>query len=728
MKMKKLTITKLKKESILLPEFETLTQNNEIQFSNNGIAVIYGPNGTGKTTISNILLGENKTEFDASYDDQTYAGITGTDLFHVIPNQISRNIIAGTTDEFILGANIALERQTKAQLDLEFGKLIEKIQAKLKDKYKVAKQNAMAIKGFVDADMSTLLSKIAKKGVNVSEIDVDVFIEKCSALSIKKVAQYDETKLQFFIEDISDDKKSIVAKIKAIVLDDLTQGQDVRVIEQNSTAISILKQYCKIPYCVVCDNPNIDHARLMKKKEERSAQIIQVLGAETKKVFEEIVVTFTGTDPFKIKEILLQAIEFGDQKPILLLLQEFENYQEIVRVKIINDIATAFSASTLSTIYASYQGFLKTKIELQQDDEIIIQNIISESLGRSVVLERDEDRNIIIKMDNRNLLGTTMSEFHLSTGEQNFISLAFELLKAKKQPAPIIVMDDPISSFDSIYKNKIAFCIIKFLEGKQQIIFTHNTDLVRLLDAQKTHCFKLYLLCNDLSESCGFIPVCNEERGIILYLDKLLDLLRSSEIDVEVIDEKMYIMSLVPFMRAIVKVISPMNKSKLNNSLSVLMHGYGTDKVNVTEIYNTVFQKAVVKVYEISAQDILSVDIEHLDFMKSDTSYPLLYKTLRHTLTYLYLRLNVENLLRHKFPTQTSQCKMLGEFIDKGLDKSKYQSERVRLSSKKTLLNEFNHYEGNFNIFQPAIDITESNLIKERQDIMKILSDIALEE
>ncbi len=38
-------------------------------------------------------------------------------------------------------------------------------------------------------------------------------------------------------------------------------------------------------------------------------------------------------------------------------------------------------------------------------------------------------------------------------------------------------------------------------------------------------------------------------------------------------------------------------------------------------------------------------------------------------------------------------------------------------TSRKTLLNEFNHFEGNMNIFQPAIDITETALQKEVADI-----------
>jgi len=37
----------------------------------------------------------------------------------------------------------------------------------------------------------------------------------------------------------------------------------------------------------------------------------------------------------------------------------------------------------------------------------------------------------------------------------------------------------------------------------------------------------------------------------------------------------------------------------------------------------------------------------------------------------------------------------------------------VFFTSKKTLLNEFNYFEGNINIFQPAIDIESSALQRE---------------
>ena len=47
------------------------------------------------------------------------------------------------------------------------------------------------------------------------------------------------------------------------------------------------------------------------------------------------------------------------------------------------------------------------------------------------------------------------------------------------------------------------------------------------------------------------------------------------------------------------------------------------------------------------------------------------------------------------------------------------------LLSRKTLLNEFNHCEFDLNIFQPAIDITNSALNKEKTEILEFLDEIS---
>ena len=49
---------------------------------------------------------------------------------------------------------------------------------------------------------------------------------------------------------------------------------------------------------------------------------------------------------------------------------------------------------------------------------------------------------------------------------------------------------------------------------------------------------------------------------------------------------------------------------------------------------------------------------------------------------------------------------------------------RVFFTSRKTLLNEFNHFEGNMNLFQPAIDISSMALKKENDDIEQALEKV----
>lgn len=720
---KELIINKLKKSTILKPSFETMLSNNHIEFSNQGIAIVYAPNGTGKTTISKIMQGEDNTEIDVTFDGQPYNTATGKSLFHVINDQITRNIIAGNTDEFVLGEDIAKERQTKAKLDKEFQNTLDSVKEVLKNEFKIAKQSTPFIDSFSDEKLKKVVSIIGKKGSKASEIDIEKFIEVFSNDNDCCTEDYDDRFMKFYLEDTSD--KAATSKIQQIMSINLLRidkTETIRTVERNNTAITILQKYCTLPYCVVCDTPDIDPVDLLNKKQESTKVVYASLSTDNKKLLDKIVNSITD-DPFNIKEIILKAIETGNADEIVILIEIFRNFQKIAEILLKKRLVDLVRASTLAGLHAEYKAMLENKLELHEDDEILIKDIIADSLGMDVSLERDEQKNIIIKLGTKHLIGTHRDDFQLSTGEQNFISLAFELLKAKNVSNPIIVMDDPISSFDSIYKNKIAYCIVKILEKKQQIIFTHNIDLVRLLDVQRSHCFNLYLLSNDKDDDCGFIRVEKLERSILLYLDQLLDHLRSSEADAEISNERIYLISLIPFMRSIVKIVNPPERKSFTDSLTALMHGYGTDVVDITPVYNMLFGKQVTTSYKISAGDIICLDISALDFIKDD-KYPLLAKTLKHTLVYLFLRLNVEKVLRDNFPQETRKCELLGDFIHKALFDSKYQSERVKLTSKKTLLNEFNHYEGNFNIFQPAIDITDANLEKEKNEIINLLDSI----
>lgn len=62
---------------------------------------------------------------------------------------------------------------------------------------------------------------------------------------------------------------------------------------------------------------------------------------------------------------------------------------------------------------------------------------------------------------------------------------------------------------------------------------------------------------------------------------------------------------------------------------------------------------------------------------------------------------------------------MLNQIIQRTLnynptdtDAERKREYKVFFTSRKTLLNEFNHFEGNMNIFQPAIDIKKNSMRK----------------
>ncbi|WP_203219152.1 AAA family ATPase [Anaerobacillus isosaccharinicus] len=422
----------------------------------------------------------------------------------------------------------------------------------------------------------------------------------------------------------------------------------------------------------------------------------------------------------------MEAIKVGNKGIVESLVEEIKAYLEIFNLKIHNLFATCLEDNELLDKNNEYNKMLENKPELSDEDILFIESIVNENIEKDIVLKRDENNNLKLLLNDKEFLNQDRKNLHLSTGEQNFISLAFELIKAKNSNKKIIVLDDPISSFDSIYKNKITYAIIKFLEGKKQIILTHNTELIKLMEHQRNKCFNLYLFNNTFDEENGFIKVNNKEQEILLYLDKLLELFRN-DIFVEVENERNFLIAMIPFMRGYAQIINYKNEK---NSLTKLMHGYQEEKVDLAEIYNNLFgtKDKITTSYEVSAKDILSLDISTLDILKVGSQYPLLNKTLRHTLTYLFLRLNVEKVLVDLFNINTKKNDMLSKIISKAFseDTPENKKSRIFLLSRKTLLNEFNHFEGNMNIFQPAIDISDTALKKESEDIKKFLSNLTL--
>ena len=123
-----LTFTSIVNSNIFPDEFANLTTNNTIEFSKSGrLAVVYAPNGVGKTSFARTLRDGNKERPDIKYD------CSPEKKFVVIEDQNGRDIIQGKAGEFFIGHDIVLADKMFAALDTMYNSICGEFAKYLKD-------------------------------------------------------------------------------------------------------------------------------------------------------------------------------------------------------------------------------------------------------------------------------------------------------------------------------------------------------------------------------------------------------------------------------------------------------------------------------------------------------------------------------------------------------------------------------------------------------------------
>ena len=723
--MAKIIFEKIENEDIFVSDYKKFIRNNEIDFSREGISVIYGPNGTGKTSLVKVLSSEKGTKVKYTYDGKEY---TDSSQFFVINDQNNRNIIQGETKDFLLGDDIKKEFELQEYIANEYNRLCTESISILKSNYSVSSSSSKSIDCFSEwTSIQNIIKDLMNNRSKGSKTGVDTYISELEKHTQITIPDYEQAKLDYIISDLSE-KNPLIIEIETIDTSKLANNSHIKEIEENTEAIKILSRFSYKDQCIVCDSNGIDSENLLNKKSKNKEEIIKTLDAKTKKIVEKIIANISEKDPFRIKDIMLDAIETGNLSDVLLLKESIKEYKNIFANKVIKELVQLYKSSDIKIKNEEYQKLINQKPEITEEDFLYIEQIISNNMSKKLQIIRDDKKNIKIVLENKDFLGINREELPLSSGEQNFLSLTFEFLKAKNSDKPIIILDDPISSFDSIYKNKIAYAIVKILQNKKRVILTHNVDLLRLLDGQFKKCFRLFLFNNTENEENGFIALNSDERDMLINLDELLKTFRE-KIYEHIKDVELFLISLIPFMRGYSTIIN----DNIKENLTQLMHGYKTNTVDIAECYIKLFgnkNNIIPNNYEVNVDDILNKTVDGKEIVDKE-KYPLLNRTLVHSFTYLFLRLLIEKKLVSKYNIDTeskSGARQLGQIISKAFPENSKNSEdiknRVFLTTKKTLLNEFNHFEGNMSIFQPAIDITDHMLGKEKTDILAFVNSL----
>lgn len=719
--VKDIEFKQIQNNRIFDSSFEKFENNNIISFSPKGIIVIYAPNGTGKTSFIEALSGLKDTKLKFKYNNKEYD--TGENIFSTIQDQNDRNIIQGNTKDFYLGKNVRKEFELEGILENIRKNVVDNI-IEITTTHKMNKLSSFLLDCFTENEKDFLSKAINNKNKlnNATNKDIISFVNKIPEITEPK---YNTNKFNFLENDLSQ-KTSTIKLLENLKNEELKQNKDIIKFEENNDAIKILNKYPNHT-CIICDS-EIDRKLLLKTKEDKQASIKKTLDDSTKKILEEVLNIDLQKDPFNIKSIILKAIETGDKTVLNPLIDDIEKYKNFFKEQILYDIKNIEGFKTFEKIEAKYSDLIAKQPDIENEDIEFIQQYIKDCMNKDFQISRAEGKKYLqIQLDEQDFLGKDRKDLPLSTGEQNFLSLFMEFLRVKNSENPIVVIDDPISSFDSIYKNKIIYLIVKVLQDKQIILLTHNTDVIRLLKSQAGKSFILYILNNTKgSDNNGFIYINNEELKLLTDLAELTKFFREGVLE-QIKDINLFLCSMVPFLRGYAHITG--NKDAYEQ-LTKLMHGYMTEKIDIADIYRKLFggNSIIPETLSIDSGEILSLAFD--DEIIDSKHYPLLNKTLRHTLTYLYLRLLVEKTLVENFRINTSKHQSLGDIIAAAFPNNKdYKTleNRIRLTSKKTLINEFNHFEGNLSIFQPAIDITDETLEKEKKDIEDFVKELKKE-
>ena len=741
----KLIFKSIKNEEIFESDFQNLSENQgTIEFKHmhapGGLAVVYAPNGTGKSSFTKVVSSEKSTS-NLSFvaEDENGNIITPENsAFHTIKDQINRNVIRGKETDYLVGAQIRREYELRDSITVDYTNAVNMLVGIYKNEYKVSKVGDYLLNYIQNIEGETYQKahSYIKSIVNSRNRGKDIELSEYVAFirddnNRPTIPEYDEAKRAWFIKDINE-KNSIIKQIVNIDFTNAISNNEIIQIEKHDTAIGVLKQYAHLDSCVVCDKHDFNGEDILARKKADRIRIYESLDEKTRKILDLIIEekTLVDDDPFEIKKVVSTFLACGDCEIVEGLKSEINNYYELLAKELVERLFHSFDNTDFFNHYDEYQALIQTQPTLDSEELMFIEDVINENIGKDITIERDdESKNYKLKLGSKYLLETDRSNLELSSGEQNFISLAFELLLARHSDKEYVVIDDPISSFDSIYKNKIAFCIIKFLEGKKQIVLTHNTDLIRLLDVQLNNCFNLYILNNSESGTNGFISVSDREKKLLINLHELVKFFqnKNNELDSAIIDRRLFLMSMIPFMRGYAHI--SLDQDDDFGTLSNIMHGYLQGSVDAALMYKKMFGYDFGASEIVSVDNVLNLNCEQLDIL-NENEYPLLANTLKQTLIYYHLRMLVEKQLVDLFNLDVTD-EMLSQIIQKAFrchaedqDFEIKRRFRVFFTSRKTLLNEFNHFEGNMNIFQPAIDITYPALQKEINDILNKLEEV----
>ena len=220
-------------------------------------------------------------------------------------------------------------------------------------------------------------------------------------------------------------------------------------------------------------------------------------------------------------------------------------------------------------------GIIKTTIEKSKKEINDFLEIARFDYKFDIIVEKDNEAKTLLKYAKNNIqeINVDNIENHLSWGERNAFALVLFMFYALSQKADLIILDDPISSFDGNKKYAIIDRLfsntksLKSLRNKTVLMLTHDFEPV--IDFVINGKPNNEAIVNYIKNVNGIISENNITRGndIKLSTNLYYTYARDSEIN---------IISRISFLRKFIELSNANNDENINISyeiLSCLIHG-----------------------------------------------------------------------------------------------------------------------------------------------------------
>lgn len=591
--------------------------------------IIFGYNGIGKSSIYKYL--KNK------YQEYDYLDYEDT-----------KESFLKNKKEVVIGARI--QTITKLKHEIEQIKQNNDVEGVLK-KYDYNSQ-AKAKK------VSNELANIQK----AKEIE-EITIEK-TKLDYAGNILYEEIKKDFFdnykaINEIANLKEEMEA-LKNVYMDQAYQAL-INSIDDHETT------------CPACNTKGIHN--------------LKEIFNQKKKIYEESNKSLFGNFKFRNNTDKEKEIE-----KLIELAQDF-NGKEIAELIIcdVNNERRSDIIENLKQIEEKNKEIEKLQEKLQE----YYNNIKKEERDIKLYFENrfdieklkfDDSENKIIVTFKRNV--DTYSE-----GEIHLIILLFKLYEFKINDSNILIIDDPLTSYDLINQYKTLFEIVNTASTEKKIlIFTHNIEMINIINSQNSGIFR-YQYIEKYLEKLYLKNIDINATGSILSLSNLLDL-----------DNEKYLKLLIEREKEendeYHKVFHYDNSYTLQDSeFNGLTNEYFVnliDNFNPNDINNKTFsQNTFNKIIYMCAIRVW-IEKKFYEVIKEDEEVirKITGKQFSEKVNVLLPR-NLNSLLINQYPNVT----------------------RTFLMSKKVMLNQNEHYQSQIIPFNYALNISLDELINEIKEI-----------